>query len=183
MLNTPLPTQRMTTMTNQTIAEESTVDDLIDALASASCVDHQSQTIIHARENPKPHVHSRPWILCIDDDQSLTEALQIRLRHRGFDVARAGCGRAGFRYAFEFEPVAILLDLNMPYLPGEEVLTRLKANPATRTIPVIIMTGHDQPGLKERLLSVGASDYFRKPVPHNLLVEVVSYYAGLEPQN
>lgn len=151
----------------------SALDELIHVIDSA-----WPNINVHYQSQAESDKSKKPWVLCIDDDADLAEALQLRFASHGFEVARAYCGMTGFRYAFEFEPVAILLDLSMPGISGEELLHRLKANEATASIPIIIMTGMDQPGMKQRLLAAGASDFFKKPVPHNLLVEIVSYYSG-----
>lgn len=154
-------------------SDSASLDSLIEVIDSA-----MPSVTVHQKHPSLPHAMSKPWVLCIDDDEDLTDALRIRLYSRGFEVVRAYTGMTGFRYAFEFEPVAILLDLCMPGASGEEILGRLQRNIVTSQIPTIIMTGKDEPGLKQRLLAAGASDFFRKPIPHDLLVEVVSYYSG-----
>lgn len=115
----------------------------------------------------------RPWVLCIDDDEDFTHALKLRLQTHGFDVVRASRGNDGYQFAFEFEPVAVLLDLNLPGESGEELLSQLRFHPETAHIPVMIVTGMNEPGLDRRLLSKGAHAFFRKPVSFPTLMEAV----------
>lgn len=107
---------------------------------------------LDSSERPRPHLIEKPWVVCVDDDADFSEGLKIRLQSRGYEVVHAHRGMDGLRYAFEFNPVAILLDLCMPGISGQQVLERLKSNESTRDIPVIIMTGLNQPGLKNQMV-------------------------------
>ena len=150
--------------------------DATDATMTWTVERDGDQLWLHTRQQPRPKRITKPWILCVDDDLDFVEGLRMRLKSRGFEVVRAGRGTDGLRYAIEFSPAAILLDLCMPGGTGQDLLQKLKANDATRQIPTIIMTGLDQPGLKAQMLSAGAADLFRKPVSPDLLVEVVRHY-------
>ena len=112
-------------------------------------------------------------MLCIDDDDDFTHALKLQLQTQGYDVARASHSKNGYQFAFEFEPIAILLDLNMPGESGEELLSQLRYHPETNHIPVMIITGMNQPGLETRLLNQGAHAFFRKPVSFNTLMDAI----------
>lgn len=133
--------------------------------------------VIHQKQIPRPHLMDRPrQVLCIDDDRDFANGLRLRFRACGFDVVPAYQSMTGFHHAFDFQPVAILLDLGMPDVPGDEILRRLKHNKATRRIPVVIMTGADEPGLRNQMSASGASDFFRKPVSHDVLIDIVSKF-------
>ena len=118
----------------------------------------------------------RPWILCIDDDQEFSHGLKLQFQSRGYDVVRAFAGMDGYRLAFEIEPVAILLDLHLPNGNGEEILSQLCCHPMTSHIPVAIVTGMKEHGLKERLIGMGARDLFEKPISMNKLADAVDRY-------
>lgn len=119
---------------------------------------------------------SRPWILCIDDDQEFSHGLKLTLQSRGYDVVRAFAGMDGYRLAFEIEPVAILLDLHLPNGNGEEILSQLCFHPTTAHIPVAIVTGMREQGLEQRMISQGARAFFNKPIPMHTLVEQVDRF-------
>ena len=128
-------------------------------------------------DTSSPHVVDKPWVLCIDDDQEFSHGLKLKLQSRGYEVVRAFEGMDGYRYAFEFEPSAILLDLHLPNVPGEEVLSQLRFHPSTSHIPVVIVTGLYQDGLEHQLRKLGARDFFRKPVEYNRLIDAVDRYS------
>lgn len=129
-----------------------------------------------------PHIVNKPWILCIDDDQEFSHGLKLKLQSRGYEVVRAFAGMDGYRYAFEFEPSAILLDLHLPNVSGEEVLSQLRYHPSTSHIPVVIVTGLNEQGLDQKMRSLGARDFFRKPVSYSQLVDAVDRYSNEQHQ-
>ena len=120
---------------------------------------------------------TRPWVLCVDDDQEFSLGLKLRLQSRGYDVVRAFEGQHGYQFAFEFEPAAILLDLHLPNGNGEEILSQLVFHPETAHIPVLIVTGLNEIGLEQRMLSQGARGFFRKPVSFQDLADAVDRLA------
>ncbi len=117
-----------------------------------------------ANEAPQECESSRPWVLAIDDDPDFTLGLEKRLATMGVGLVRAYRGMEGFRSAFESLPAAILLDYEMPDGNGEYILRRLKDSPATREVPVIMITGVRDLGLKRRMLLAGACEFMTKPV-------------------
>tara|TARA_R110002167_G_scaffold97497_3_gene257322 strand:- start:168 stop:620 length:453 start_codon:yes stop_codon:yes gene_type:complete len=141
-----------------------------------------------ASENPGVTIHAshqlttpktdRPWVLCIDDDVEFSNGLKLKLQSRGYDVIRAFEGLDGYRFAFEFAPVVILLDLHLPQTNGEEVLSQLRFNPETSHIPVIVVTGLNEQGLEYRMRSLGARNVFHKPISYTTLATAVDHYAA-----
>jgi len=88
-------------------------------------------------------------------------------------VLSALLGRLGLDLAREHRPDVILLDLHLPDLPGEEVLKRLRADPRTCAIPVVVLSADAMPGQIERLEAAGARAYLTKPLDVRRLREVV----------
>jgi len=112
-------------------------------------------------------------ILVIDDDPEAREIIERFLVKDGFSVVTAGSGEQGLRLAQEYQPVAITLDVMMPGMDGWSVLRVLKADPALRNIPVIMLTMIDD---QTRGYSLGAVDYLTKPVDRELLHRTLSRY-------
>lgn len=101
-------------------------------------------------------------ILLVEDDRFLRKAAAASLRAHGFDVAAAADGEEALRLAHTESPVLILLDLIMPKLQGFEVLRRLKGEPGTADIPVIILSNLGQEQDVARAMDGGAVAYFVK---------------------
>ncbi|CUU01635.1 Response regulator receiver domain-containing protein [Candidatus Kryptobacter tengchongensis] len=110
-------------------------------------------------------------ILIVDDEKELRETLKNALESEGYDVITADNGLAGLTLAQEKKPELILLDISMPVMDGFTALFKLKQNPITREIPVIILTGQyvDEENL-ERGFNLGAVEYLYKPIRFTELV-------------
>ncbi len=106
-------------------------------------------------------------ILAIDDDPDTIYLLRENLAEAGYEVIAATDGEEGLRKAREHRPGAIVLDILMPQKDGWQILHELKADPATRDIPIIVLSIVDQKDLGFRL---GASDYLLKPPDRDALV-------------
>ncbi|HAM35289.1 MAG TPA: DNA-binding response regulator [Elusimicrobia bacterium] len=105
-----------------------------------------------------------PRILLIEDDPAFRKAVAGILKLNGFDSSEAGSGKAGVCLARAEKPELVILDLVMPGLGGLEVCQRLKQDPETASIPILILTGNDREGQDVACLDMGADDYLTKPV-------------------
>jgi GAF domain-containing protein/CheY-like chemotaxis protein len=105
-------------------------------------------------------VSGKPVILAIDDDPNDIDILQENLSEAGYQVVGASSGEEGIAKARSLHPDVITLDVMMPTKDGWQVLYDLKADPATRNIPVIMLTVVDKKPLGYQL---GATDYLLKP--------------------
>jgi PAS domain S-box-containing protein len=115
----------------------------------------------------------RPLVLVVDDNPQAAEILARHLDIGGFRIAIAHTGTEALTMARELKPVAITLDILLPEVDGWEVLNRLKADEATRNIPVVVVSVVDNPALGRAL---GAFDYFVKPVDGKALLSRLSQY-------
>ena len=113
-------------------------------------------------------------ILYVEDNEDNVFMLTRRLTKRGFEVVVAGNGEEGVARASEEQPGLILMDLSLPVLDGWEATRQLKANPATRSIPVIALSAHAMPGDAEKALAAGCDDYDTKPVEMKRLLSKIS---------
>jgi signal transduction histidine kinase/CheY-like chemotaxis protein len=111
---------------------------------------------------------SRPLVLIIEDDVSAAELLTRQLQAAGFRTHIARTGSEAIAKARSLHPAVITLDILLPELDGWEVITRLKREEETSSIPVVVVSVVDNPELGKAL---GALDYFVKPVDGKLLVD------------
>ena len=116
---------------------------------------------------------ARETILVADDDRVAVELLSLWLDGNGFTVARAADGMQAIMTVRRTPPAAILLDLMMPGGTGFDVLTRLRANAAMKSIPVIAMSASVDPDLPHRALQSGADAFLYKPVEHDELLATI----------
>ena len=125
-----------------------------------------------------------PKILVVDDDAGVRNVVGMLLARAGYNVILAEYGQIGYRKAQSDKPDLILLDLMMPVIDGFEVLRRLKENPSTSHIPVIILTAKIDAASERECMNLGADDYIKKPWgPHELedRIGMVLGYPDLDP--
>ncbi|HEV8721461.1 MAG TPA: response regulator [Candidatus Binatia bacterium] len=115
-------------------------------------------------------------ILLVEDNSDFRELLAIVLRRSGYEVAEAATGLTAVEQASATHPDLILMDLGLPGITGDEATARLKADPSTRDIPVIINTAFHKGALVERAIAAGAAEILHKPISFEALQEVVRRY-------
>jgi two-component system cell cycle response regulator DivK len=114
-----------------------------------------------------------PLILVVDDYQDAREMYAEYLQFSGFRVAEARNGNEAVEQAFALKPDLILMDLSLPGMDGWEATRRLKADDATRHIPIVALTGHALAGASEGARKAGCDSFVTKPcLPDDLVVEV-----------
>jgi CheY-like chemotaxis protein/anti-sigma regulatory factor (Ser/Thr protein kinase) len=122
---------------------------------------------------PVATAHAGLPVLVIEDDPGAVRLLRTYLETEGYDVVVAADGEAGIAAAREVTPAAIVLDVLLPGIDGWEVLRRLKADVQLRDVPVVVATVVDE---RNVAMSLGAVDYFLKPVrPDALLARLGQY--------
>lgn len=126
---------------------------------------------------------NQPWVLHVDDDSDLSDALKLRLEANGVSMIQAFTGRSGFAQAFVKPVSAIILDLDMPNGDGRYVLESLKAFKETSHIPVFILTGHRDDDRKQEMLMLGADSFLVKPIPFETLFSKLLPYLDLPNSN
>src|SRR5687767_8787787 len=109
-------------------------------------------------------------ILVVDDIPANVKLLEARLSAEYFDVMTAANGKQALEIASRAECDIVLLDVMMPDMDGFEVCRRLKSNPATHFIPVVMVTALDSPSDRVRGLEAGADDFLTKPVSDVVLI-------------
>ena len=105
-----------------------------------------------------------PKILLVEDNEMNRDMLSRRLQRKGYEVVLAVDGQNGVEMTKTEAPDLVLMDMSLPVLDGWEATRRLKADAATRHIPVIALTAHAMSSDREKALEAGCDDYDTKPV-------------------
>ncbi len=117
-------------------------------------------------------------VLIIEDEKLIIVSTQMVLESVGFQVESATDGEEGIKKAKEVRPDLILLDIMMPGIDGWETLKRLKRDPDTQAIPVVIFTAREHARGHQKSAEMGAAGYFRKPFEPDELIELVEKHVG-----
>ena len=115
--------------------------------------------------------------MLVEDDPAARDLFRTAFRRAGFAVAAVEDGLAALQRIESDPPDVIVLDMALPRLGGRDVLRELRANPATRAIPIIIVTGTDITDLNER----AGVPVLKKPVDPDALVEAVDQLVRRAP--
>ena len=115
----------------------------------------------------------RRKVLIIDDDELVRETIRLALKHEGFDAATAEAPVMGDVVARQSKPDLILLDLYLPEMNGLDLLRKLKADPLTKAIPVVVFTGSSETIDIMSAIQSGAADYIAKPIDGRRLMEKI----------
>lgn len=109
-------------------------------------------------------------VLVIDDQENIIEFIKLGLKYEGYHVESAIDGPQGLEAAQRLVPDVIILDVMLPGIDGLEVCRRLRANPVTQDIPIMILTAKEE--VRDRIagLDMGADDYLTKPFSFDELV-------------
>ena len=105
-----------------------------------------------------------PRVLIADDNQANAELLEAHLDGAGYDTRIAADGEETLAAVRDFAPDLVLLDVMMPKLSGFEVCSRLRADPATAPVGVLMVTALDQPADVEKAVAAGTDDFITKPI-------------------
>ena len=122
-----------------------------------------------------------PKVLIADDSRFQREMLAMLLSPRGFEAIFAGDALQAWMFALRSNPQLILLDINMPGGTGIEVLKRLRMSSKTQQIPVIVVSGEDNPATEALVWSLGAASFLHKPVERERLYAAVDSALHLVP--
>jgi len=117
-----------------------------------------------------------PRILLVEDNEMNRDMLSRRLERKGFVVLIAVDGAEGVTKARAEHPDLILMDMNLPILDGWEATRQIKADEATRKIPVIGLTAHAMAGDREKCLAAGCDQYDTKPVDFTSLLAKIRQF-------
>src|SRR5512133_1796902 len=111
-------------------------------------------------------------VLVIEDEDNIVELIKLGLRYEGFEVEAASDGLEGLAAAQRMRPDMVILDLGLQPggIDGLEVCRRLRLNPTTQDLPILMLTARDEPSDRVLGLDTGADDYLTKPFSFEELV-------------
>jgi DNA-binding response OmpR family regulator len=115
----------------------------------------------------------RKKILIVEDEPDIAASMAARLDLEGFKVGTAANGQEGVQKARTDKPDLIILDIMMPLLNGYDVLNLLKGDPATQSIPIIVLTALPHVEDAENAFEAGATDFLNKPYTNERLIQKV----------
>ncbi|MBL8093211.1 MAG: response regulator [Anaerolineales bacterium] len=121
-------------------------------------------------------------ILYIEDNADNLLLVRRALEARGYRVVEAVDGVDGLAQVEREHPDVVLLDINLPDVDGYEVVRRLRANPAWRTLPVVAITAKALPGDAERALAAGCDLYMSKPIAVRALWATLERLLSTQPK-
>lgn len=117
-------------------------------------------------------------ILCVEDNEDNLFTLQRRLTRAGFEVKVAMSGAQAVDWAKTLLPDLIVMDLILPGLDGFEATRRLKSQPETKHIPIVVLSAHDREKNREKALAAGCDGFETKPTDFEALVEKIRSLLG-----
>ena len=120
-------------------------------------------------------------VLVVDDDDVIRQLITVNLELEGFEVATAVDGQDCLDKVKDVRPDVVTLDIMMPRLDGWEAAGRLRADPDTAGIKVVLLSARAQEADLERGSRIGVDAYLTKPFDPDELIEVVRRLAGLPP--
>jgi len=124
-------------------------------------------------QSSRKTAYRRHAVLIIDDDKNLSDVLAYRLRKQGLRTVAAHSGKAGLAQAKAVQPSVILMDLCLPDADGLSICEELTDSPETCSVPVIVLSGMDEPGIVRRCRAAGCRYFLRKPYDPNVLLLLI----------
>jgi len=121
-------------------------------------------------------------ILCVEDNDDNLFMLQRRLSRAGFEVKIATNGAHAVEWAKTLQPELIVMDLNLPGLNGFEATQRLKSQPETKHIPIIVLSSHFEEGHRAKAAAAGCDAYETKPADFERLTRMIRSLLGQGPK-
>ena len=116
----------------------------------------------------------QPRILVVDDDAITRMLVKLLLERDRFEVLEAANGRDAVEIAGRERPDLLIIDLNMPEMDGYEAIANLRKDLSMATLPILVLTSEEGPGIEKRVLQLGADDYMLKPFDPDVLLSRVN---------
>jgi CheY-like chemotaxis protein len=115
-------------------------------------------------------------ILCVDDEPTQLMLLRLALTRAGYRVLEAPDGQKGIEIAVEHKPALVIMDLMMPVMDGATAIGHLKQNPATKHIPILVLSAYTRGDQAQRAIDAGAAELVSKSLILTELIDKVKSY-------
>lgn len=125
-----------------------------------------------------PGIAPRARVLIVDDERLNVQLLEVMLEPEGYQLVTAESGEAALEAVAHHPPDLMVLDIMMPGMTGYQVAARIKEDPATRHIPIVMLSALDDRNSKAHGLSAGAEAFLTKPVNRAALCQQVKALLG-----
>jgi CheY-like chemotaxis protein len=112
-------------------------------------------------------------VLCVEDSRETQQMLTFVLAKAGYEVITADNGQQGLEKAKAWRPALILVDMMMPQMSGADFIRRLRADLASKDVPVLVLSAYDDKALIEEARDAGADGYLIKTIPIEELLQVI----------
>jgi two-component system cell cycle response regulator DivK len=117
-------------------------------------------------------------ILIIEDNENNMMLVRDLLEFKGYDILEATTGAEGVRLAVEHKPDLVLMDIQLPDIDGISALAQIRADPASREIPVLALSASVMPDDQQRIAASGFNAFITKPINVKSFVQTVERFAG-----
>ena len=118
-------------------------------------------------------------LLIVEDNTDARELMAIVLQRSGFEIVEAANGLEALERTLDNRPDLIIMDIGLPKMTGDQVTARIKADPSTADIPVIVNTAFNDGAYIQRAIAAGAAEVLRKPTELKVLIHVVRRHLAL----
>jgi len=144
--------------------------------------------MLASQQQPQPATTAPKRVLIVEDNPLNMKLFSAMISAQGYEVLQAMDGPLGLDMAQRLHPDLIVMDIQLPGLSGLEVTERLKADDATRTIPIIATTAFALRGDEERIRASGCDGYMAKPIAITEFIELIDSFvargaAAAHPEN
>ncbi|MFN8653045.1 MAG: ATPase, T2SS/T4P/T4SS family [Gemmatimonadales bacterium] len=129
----------------------------------SSAFDLIEEEVVTEEQPPKRGSTRGQTVLLVDDEELLRRVMKDLLVREGYEVVEAGTGIEALDQVDRHAPDVVVLDLNLPGMDGYSVLSELRSRPATRNIPVVVLTAKGDEDNEVRVFELGADDFLTKP--------------------
>jgi CheY-like chemotaxis protein len=172
-----------------TIARGGTTEDIRAAMRAAGMPTMRQQALalvasgitsleeidrVLAADEEKPPAPSGRRVLIADDEPITRMLVKLLLEKELYEVLEASTGRQAVEIAQRERPDLLLIDLNMPEMDGYQAIAQVRRELTLATMPIVVLTSEDGPGVERRVLDLGADDYIIKPFDVEVLLSRVN---------
>jgi len=136
-------------------------------------IDEVNRVLAESVDGAQAAAHTRSRVLITDDEPITRMLVKLLLERDNFEVLEASNGKQAVDIATRERPDLMIVDLNMPEMDGYEAITRLRRDITMATLPIMVLTSEEGPGVENRVLELGADDYVIKPFDPAVLLSRV----------